>query len=119
MTITVFDTQGNFIDQLNRVGRGPGEYLDIEAFAFDIKNENLVIYSRTSKEFHIYTFPGLDFLQTLQKGKYVINFEIFNKDNWVVIYEEESENKYHGIERWDAHLAPTCGKGGEQIPDIC
>lgn len=117
MTITVFDTQGNFIDQLNRVGRGPGEYLDIEAFAFDIENENLVIYSRTSKEFHIYTFPGLDFLQTLQKGKYVINFEIFDEDNWVVICDEESENKYHGIERWDAHLADRpVGKEVSRFP---
>lgn len=101
MTITVFDIQGNYVNRLNKVGKGPGEYLDLEAFTYDTNKNELITYSRELKSFNFYTFPEMEFIRTLDKAKYIINFEVIQNDRWVVICDEEFNDKFHGIELWD------------------
>ncbi|MBY5960234.1 6-bladed beta-propeller [Membranicola marinus] len=111
MTITVFDKQGNYVNRLNKIGKGPGEYLDLEAFSFDIENEILVTYSRDVQSFNFYTFPEMEFIRSLKRNKYIINFEVLKNGDWLVICDEEFNNKFHGLERWDEdHIAQPVNK---------
>lgn len=48
-SITIIDTLGNYINQLKRKGNGPSEYMDLESFAFDKENKEIVINDRVLK----------------------------------------------------------------------
>lgn len=111
MTITVFDIQGNYVNRLSKVGKGPGEYLDLEAFSYDANKNELITYSRELKSFNFYKFPEMEFVRTLDKAKYIINFEVIQNDRWLVICDEEFNDKFHGIEQWDEeHISQPINK---------
>ena len=101
-TITIVDNLGEFIGQLNKVGKGPGEYIGIDAFAFDVSRNELIIYDRATASFIFYSFPDIKHIKTLRKDRYVMNFEVLDKGHWLVISDDEkSKNEYSGIEIWD------------------
>jgi len=47
-TIMVFDMNGNFIKQIGKVGRGPGEYIYLRSFCFDEVSGDLLLYTGPS-----------------------------------------------------------------------
>ncbi|MFV0248826.1 MAG: 6-bladed beta-propeller [Tenacibaculum sp.] len=57
-TITIVDTSGKFIAQLNKRGTGPGEYTSIDTFSFDMTKSELITYDRTTMSFIFYSFSG-------------------------------------------------------------
>ena len=73
-TITIVDNLGGFIGQLNKVGKGSGEYIGIDAFAFDASRNELIIYDRATSSFIFYSFPDIKHIKTLRKDRYVMNF---------------------------------------------
>lgn len=104
-SITVIDTLGNFINQLKRKERGPSEYMDMESFAFDKNQNELIINDRTLKQFQFYSFPDLEHVRTARKNQYITNFEILDDDHWLVISDESNEKmEYAGLEIWDREL---------------
>ncbi|CDN32748.1 hypothetical protein BN938_2679 [Mucinivorans hirudinis] len=44
-TVNIFDSQGNIIKQIMQIGRGPGEYVQIQDCAIDNLNNILMIYA--------------------------------------------------------------------------
>ncbi len=104
-SITIIDTLGNYINQLKRKGRGPGEYMDIESFAYDKDNKELVINDRVSKQFQFYSFPDLEHVLTKRKNQYLNTFEVLDASHWLVISDEDNEQmEYAGVEIWDENL---------------
>lgn len=56
-TILVFDKQGNFIYKLDKRGGGPDEYVELEDFAIDKKNDELVLLTYP-KGIYVYDLEG-------------------------------------------------------------
>ena len=105
-TITIVDRSGKFIGQLDRKGKGPGEYLDLEAFAFDsIKNE-LVIYDRWTNQLIFYSFPELKYLRRRKENRRTfMNFESLDAGNWLTVSDtRDKEGVTYGVEIWDRNL---------------
>ena len=101
-TITIVDRSGKFMGQLDRKGKGPGEYIGIDAFAFDVSRNELIIYDRATSSFIFYSFPNIKHIKTLKKDRYIMNFEVLDRGHWLVISDDEkSKKEYSGIEIWD------------------
>ena len=75
-TISVFRSNGEFVSQLNKRGRGPGEYLAVDCFAVDEKEGILYVYDRSFNVYR-YSFPDMEFLDKYRvQGHYYNNVEV-------------------------------------------
>lgn len=66
--IYTFDGQGNFIAQIGRVGNGPGEYVNIDAFYVDDISETVGVVCGYKESILCYDFHG-KYLRTLKMSK--------------------------------------------------
>lgn len=98
-TITAFNIKGQFITQLNKIGKGPGEYTDLESFAYLPWSNELVINDR-NKGFHIYSFPDLCIKKTIKDSKPIINLEALNNELISVSDAWGHDNNYIGLQRY-------------------
>ena len=101
-SITILDKEGNFINQLKKVGRGPGEYVSPYAFTIDTDKDVLILYDRGKLEFLKYQLPSLDFIESTQRNTLLMNFELLDNDNILAI-RDDSKNKreLYGLEIWN------------------
>lgn len=99
-TITIFTSEGKYITQLNKKGRGPGEYNGIDAFTYNEKSKQLTIYDRGAK-LMTYSFPELQYVESFKCQDYFMNIEIINDKLLVVGENKKSENEYFGLEFYD------------------
>ncbi|WP_339695669.1 6-bladed beta-propeller [uncultured Roseivirga sp.] len=100
-TLTILDKEGKFINQLKRVGKGPGEYSSPYAFAVDEVADELIIYDRGKLEFLTYKLPSLEFVKSKKVNALLMNFELLDKDHFLVT-RDDSKNKslLYGLEIW-------------------
>lgn len=97
-TITVIDSKGNFVCQLNQIGQGPGEYSYIESFAFNTSENELIIYDRAQQKLHTYTFPGLNFVESVKIDRYMVNLEMLDANTLLAVSDTEGDDgSYEGI----------------------
>ena len=76
--------------------------MDLESFAFDKENKEIVINDRVLKQFQFYSFPDLEYVRTKRKNQYLNTFEILDENHWLVISDEDNEQmEYAGVEIWD------------------
>jgi len=62
--VLFFDDEGHFLHKIKRVGRGPGEYIDILTALFDIAHKRIAIYSSYSRKMLFFTLEG-EFIQEI------------------------------------------------------
>lgn len=104
-TITILDKKGNFINQLKNVGNGPGEYISPFAFAINESKHRLILYDRGKLEFLTYQLPSLKFIETHKVDAFMMNFEILDKDHFLVVRDGvRGNNQYYGLEVWNRNL---------------
>ncbi|MGW8121806.1 6-bladed beta-propeller [Roseivirga echinicomitans] len=97
-TLTIFNHKGELINQLNKIGDGPGEYRSVSAFSYSEEDGILTIYGRGKLSLSHFKVPELTHLGTNRVDKYLMNIEYINKNTLVAISEEEMEDeKYEGI----------------------
>ncbi len=96
-SITVFDEKGQFISQLKKIGKGPGEYSSIDAFAFDEKNDELIIFEM-GRGFKFYSFPEFSYLRDYKVNEYFLNIEVIGDHLLTVSDTEITETKCKGVE---------------------
>lgn len=53
-SIVTFDHSGKFINKLNRVGRGPEEYIYVAAFAVNEAKDEIIVYDEKTKRVCVY-----------------------------------------------------------------
>lgn len=63
--VLVFDRLGRFLHQLNREGKGPGEYLSIDDFSIDRENEMLVVLSAHQNKLFLYETTTFNHVRTV------------------------------------------------------
>ncbi|WP_339606948.1 6-bladed beta-propeller [uncultured Roseivirga sp.] len=97
-TITITDLKGNFVGQLKRIGQGPEEYSYIDAFTYDEKKKELIIYDRNLRRLSTYSVPGLDFVSSKRIDKYIMNMESIDSDLFMIVSEEQVDAfNYEGV----------------------
>ncbi|MDR0955329.1 MAG: 6-bladed beta-propeller [Rikenellaceae bacterium] len=77
----LFDPQGHHINTLDRLGRGPQEYIDIATFACHPSGEYLVIYSRGTQAFMQYSIPDLRYEKSWPAERYYNAIEFVDSDH--------------------------------------
>lgn len=92
ISLTVFDSQGNFVSSLQKKGQGPDEYLDIEAF--DLYDNKLYVYSRMEQAFVVYSFPKMIFQEKIRINKLLTNFFVV-KDYFFCVSDSEDNNAFY------------------------
>lgn len=95
-TVTVFDSKGKFIKQLNRAGDSPGDYTELSLFTFDPINNAMVIYSRM-KGVNIYDFETLELQKEIPiTERYFMGMEWLSENQYFVIKEYNSSEDEGG-----------------------
>jgi len=78
----IFDKDGNFIRNLNKLGKGPEEYLNIADFTLDETKKIIYIYDDMQKKIISYDFE-LNFLTKRIAPFYFSKFECLSNGNFV------------------------------------
>lgn len=101
-SITILDKRGNFVNQLKRVGKGPGEYVSPYAFAIDNKKDELILYDRGKLEFITYKLPSLEYVGSKKRNALLMNFEVIDNGHLLAIRDDSrNRRELYGIEIWD------------------
>jgi len=107
-TLFVFDLQGKFIFKINRIGRGPGEYINF--FDFNISESgDIYLWDTAQSKLIIFEQDG-SFQTEIRLSSPLINFILFPNNrlyaNWIfeddimsneLAYYDWDMNKYHTI----------------------
>lgn len=80
-SIFIFNRDGSFYDKISKIGKGPGEYIDITDFDIDINNNNIWIYDNLSSKIIIYNHSLTEFNEIYLKYFFE---EFCIKDNGVI-----------------------------------
>lgn len=101
-SIIILDKKGNFINQLKKIGRGPGEYVSPYAFTVNTSEDELILYDRGKLEFLRYKLPTLEFLGSTRKNALLMNFERLDGGD-ILAVRDDSKNKSElfGLEIWN------------------
>lgn len=90
--IYLFNTQGKFINLLNRVGRGPGEYLNIEAFTANKTNKQLILYDHLGQKLVMYHLPDLKYIKQQKISKSLMSLTALSEHLLFTISDEAPVN---------------------------
>lgn len=95
--ISVFKNDGSYVGQLDNTGRGPGEYLGLDAFAISPEADQLIVYER-QRGFYFYSLPELNFLKFEEERRYFNNIEFAGNRQLLTVTERfERLNHENGI----------------------
>lgn len=96
--IWCFDSLGKYIFQIDKKGKGPGEYLDIFDFNIDKENKQILVLDRNSQKILYYDFSG-QYLKDVQLDVKARLFALLNNKfllytSGVDIYMKKENNDY-------------------------
>ena len=87
--IHLFNAQGKYINHLNRQGRGPGEYLDIEAFTTNQATNQLTVYDHLGQKLITYTLPDFKFVKQQRSPKSLMALTALSEDVFFTVSDED------------------------------
>ena len=87
--IHLFNAQGKYINHLNRQGRGPGEYLDIEAFTTNQVTNQLTVYDHLGQKLVTYTLPDFKFVKQQRIPKSLMALTALSEDLFFTVSDED------------------------------
>ena len=86
---------------LNAYGRGPGEYRDMEDFAYREETSELLVNDRTLPGFRIYQVPEMSWVRDEKLEFYVGTFEVLDATHSIFSIEPEEEEGSPRFVVWD------------------
>ena len=87
--IHLFNAQGKYINHLNRQGRGPGEYLNIEAFTTNQATNQLTVYDHLGQKLVTYALPDFKFVKQQRIPKSLMALTALSEDVFFTISDED------------------------------
>lgn len=87
-SVFMFTQDGSFINKIQHIGRGPGEYIYPVDFDVDSINRTIAIFDMATRKLNFYTYEGV-FLQSLDLTESFFSF-VFNADR---LYSLKSPNE--------------------------
>lgn len=91
----VFDSEGKFIRNINKKGRGPEEYSSFDDFIVDTKKSSLEILDRSAGKIYVYDLATESLLRTLEIPLTFV-FKFFKNDNSYYFQTNGSRNNIDG-----------------------
>ncbi|MFW5872761.1 MAG: 6-bladed beta-propeller [bacterium] len=85
-TISIFKEDGSYVGQLDKTGRGPGEYLGLDHFAINPEEDQLIVYER-QRGFYFYSLPDFEFLNFEEERRYFNNIEFAGSRKLLTVTE--------------------------------
>ncbi len=96
-SLTIFNHKGEFVNQLRKIGQGPGEYSDITDFTFNAKGDHVYIYDRNFNAINSYSFPDLYFEQKVPTHMYLMGIDIIENSFLAVSDEKLTDKEEYGV----------------------
>lgn len=96
-SITCYDTLGKFKYQIKNIGKGPGEYADLENFIVNRSNQTLELYERTKQRISVYDIDNGKFIKTKKVGFLAVEFELMANGNYVFFADDDGYEKGHPL----------------------
>ncbi|MGL5681868.1 MAG: 6-bladed beta-propeller [Marinifilaceae bacterium] len=103
--INIYSLDGVLLNKLSKIGRGRGEYIDIESFCYDKNQNTLVICNSCNKQLLHYSLPDLDFIQKTDLEFIPYYITDLNSDKIYVGHKDK--NLVAGILKNDSLSKPT------------
>jgi len=101
-SIVCFDSNGRYMYQIHRPGKGKGEYVDIRYFEFDTDRDALFILDMKGNRIIYYDLQQGDFLSD---GIYINKISsIYRIHGWEYIYSGYSGHKIDYVTLFNLHL---------------
>lgn len=98
-----FFENGMYAGELNRIGRGPDEYVDIGAFAYMPTSDELVIFDRNSRKLKFYSLTSFKLTRTVALDYYISGFDYIADGRFLLIREVSSPESHDAAAViWDA-----------------
>ena len=91
--IHLFNAKGKYINNLNNQGRGPGEYLNIEAFTTNQATNQLTVYDHLGQKLITYTLPDFKFVKQQRIPKSLMSLTALAEDLFFTISDEDEGRK--------------------------
>jgi hypothetical protein len=110
-SVFTFNESGKFISRIKRVGKGPGEYLQISDFTIDTKNKQIILLCDIPNCLIYYDLNG-NFLKQIKNNEYFryitsndnyfhfVNLLIKYGDKYITTQKEELTTKFLPIEKF-------------------
>ena len=100
--IYLFKTNGEFINSINRRGRGPGEYVSIAQFDIDPKEREIVILEQNGlRKFYVYSFEG-KFLRQIEVSDFVDDFVLLSNGDYLCYSPRNLKPSKRGLWQLDS-----------------
>lgn len=87
---------GRYYGELDRVGRGPEEYIDIGAYTYDAFRDELVIFERNARQLKFYSCSSFRMSRSIQMDFYISALEHISGDKFLVVKENSSRDSNDG-----------------------
>lgn len=105
-SVYLFSINGNYISEINKKGRGPGEYVNIDDFTVDNDIKEIVVLDRNSNKLLYYDFEG-EFQKDIDLGWKLFNkvayidFNFFLQNSSSNFYNKEQCEFYTPLQKYD------------------
>ena len=88
--ILIYKNNGEFVALLNKIGKGPNEYINIGTFSFDENNNILSIHARSTTEIIRYKVPSIEFIDRFKSNGYINALENLGDNSFFCTKESDS-----------------------------
>lgn len=82
---------GIYGGQIDKVGRGPEEYVDIGTFAYDAEHDILTLFDRNTRKLIFYSCATVRMVREMQLDYYIAALEYITDGVYLVVREQTSE----------------------------
>jgi hypothetical protein len=86
--IFVFDKNGSYITQIDRIGQGPGEYSSIESFFFNDKDNSICLISKSNAKILFFSMDNFQFISEI-KMPFLSTYASFLPDRNIIWNNQE------------------------------
>lgn len=87
--IHIFSREGKLINFLDKQGRGPGEYIDIEFFIINEWEAQLVVYDHSGKKLIYYTIPELSYIKSQKLNNSLMSAAFISNSKLLFISDDD------------------------------
>lgn len=93
MSLYVFKRNGEFIDQIDNHGKGPGEFIMFYDFGLTSNNDEIFLFEQYAQKIHFYTPEG-DWVRTVKLETPAVNINIEKNGNILTVNDQFSNDNF-------------------------
>ncbi len=105
----VFDDYGKFCGRIGKIGKGPGEYINIDYFHIDPISEEILIYDRFKNEIISYDIIG-NFNNTQKLKNRIEAFSTINSEFFALFFNYYGSEDIKVLPKHNLHIINKNGK---------